>query len=116
MATGEGRPGRRGALTGAHKAGPSRPAVDMTAEAEVMETPSAARAAAARTGQRAIAGSRAGPAEAAVEAADAVEAAVEAADAVEAEAAVAAVAAAAGRMAGAGPCIPYRNNIRREER
>jgi hypothetical protein len=48
-----------------------------------------------------------------VEAAVEAEAAV-AAVAVEAEAAVAAVAAAAaGRMAGAGPCIPYRDNIRR---
>ena len=91
-------------MTGAHKAEPSRPAPPAAAGAI---TPSAARAAAARTGPRAIAGTRAGVEEAEEEEEEgpAVEAEVEAAVAAEAE--------AAGRMAGAGSRIPYRDNTRR---
>ena len=94
-------------MTGAQKGEPEGPALQEGAGAI---TPSAARAAAARTGPRAIAGNRAGPAEAEVEADPAVEveeeeaAEVEAADAEEAD---------AGKMAGAGPRIPYRDNYRR---
>ena len=93
-------------MTGAQKGEPEGPALQEGAGAI---TPSAARAAAARTGPRAIAGNRAGPAEAEVleEAGPAVE--------VGAAAAAAADAAAAdgGRRTGAGPRIPYRDNYRR---
>ena len=106
MATGEGRAHRRAALTGAHRAEPDGPTAQAGAGAI---TPSAARAAAARTGPRAIAGNRAGPAE--VEADPAVEVEEEA-EAAEVEAADA-EAADAGKMAGAGPRIPYRDNYRR---
>jgi hypothetical protein len=106
MATGEGRARRRGALTGAHQAEPDGPTAPAGAGAI---TPSAARAAAARTGPRAIEGSRAGPAEVVAAAGPAVEAVEAVAEAVAAAEAV----VAAGRMAGAGPRIPYRDNIRR---
>jgi hypothetical protein len=112
MATGEGGGRKRGASTGAHKEEPSRPEPQAGAGAI---TPSAARAAAARTGPRATGGTRAGAEEAGlppVPGAAAVVAVVAVVEAV-AEAADAAEAEAAGRMAEIGSRIPCRDNIRR---
>lgn len=109
MATGEGRARRRAALTGAHPAEPDGPMAQAGAGAI---TPSAARAAAARTGPRAIAGTQAGAEEVELPPAPGAGAAEEA-EAEAAEAAVAAAAAAAGRMTGTGSRIPCHDNIRR---
>ena len=102
MATGEGRARRRAALTGAHQA--EQDGVTARAVADVI-TPSAVRAAAARTGPRAIEGTRAG--------AEVVGLTVEAVAVAEEVVAAEGVAVAAGRMAGAGSRIPHRDNIRR---
>ena len=109
MATGEGRARRLGALTGVRKAEPSRPEVQAVAD---VITPSAVRAAAARTGPRAIEGTRAG-AEVVGLTVEAVAVAEEVAAAEGVAVAAAEAAVAAGRMAGAGSRIPHRDNIRR---
>ena len=109
MATGEGRARRRAALTGGHQA--EQDGVTARAVADVI-MPSAVRAAAARTGPRAIEGTRAG-AEVVGLTVEAVAVAEEVAAAEGVAVAAAEAAVAAGRMAGAGSRIPHRDNIRR---